>query len=350
VPLSLTCYICPECNSALPIHDNGGYFRCERCGAAWPLVDSVPVFTRNPTYWKSAPRELLSSLLDSASNSGWRTAITHYAESEGTGYTEKYMIDEGRGDWFLFVASKARPDVLDIGAGYGAISIALSKWSNMVVSTDLNLESSRLLRLRARESGCENVRPVVTGPLGVSRLPFATESFDIVVMNGVLEWVGLADLSRPVRDVQLDALLEAKRVLAPGGRLYVGIENRLSWSVIRGDVGHQGIRYLDAMPRVISNWICKRMGIQEGFRAHTYTPLGYSKLLARAGFRITMYLHLFPTYRDPDFACPAHQRGAVRFISTAYSRGLKRLGLRVSEIFGLDRYLVYGVGLLAERM
>ena len=59
-----------------------------------------------------------------------------------------------------------------------------------------------------------------------SQLPFPDDFFDLVVCNGVLEWIGVINDTVEPREAQIAFLQEVKRVLSRRGCLYVGIENR----------------------------------------------------------------------------------------------------------------------------
>ena len=63
-------------------------------------------------------------------------------------------------------------------------------------------------------------------------LPFDKSSFDCVVMNGVLEWVGEWFDDCSPREVQLKALERRRELLKPGGTLFVAIENRIGFEFL----------------------------------------------------------------------------------------------------------------------
>src|SRR4030065_2206102 len=92
--------------------------------------------------------------------------------------------------------------------------------------------------IRQQQEHVRNIRFVRADWL---RLPFPDNSFDLVVANGVLEWLGLSDYSRNPRQVQQEFLKEARRVLKPGGCLYVGTENRFGISFFAGARDHSGL-------------------------------------------------------------------------------------------------------------
>jgi len=92
--------------------------------------------------------------------------------------------------------------LLDIGCGPGSITIDLADRVGAAVGIDASEEA--ITKARELSAGRSDVRFQVAD---VYQLPFADESFDVVFAHQVLQ-----HLSDPVA-----ALVEARRVLAPGG-------------------------------------------------------------------------------------------------------------------------------------
>lgn len=81
-------------------------------------------------------------------------------------------------------------------------------------------------------------------------LPFAAASFDVVVINGVLEYAGLAR-QKPEAG-QARVLAEAYRLPVPGGLIYWTIENRFSVTYLCGP-GHDGLWWSSALSRRLTD-------------------------------------------------------------------------------------------------
>ncbi len=97
--------------------------------------------------------------------------------------------------------------ILDVGCGVGQYVRQLRELPATVMGIDV--ERARVQR------GSAEVAGLVVG--AAESLPFAAESFDVVLLNEVLEHV--AD--------DRQALHEALRILAPGGHVVVYVPNRL---------------------------------------------------------------------------------------------------------------------------
>lgn len=125
---------------------------------------------------------------------GWERAAPHY---EGC-WTDTVLFVES-----LLDAAEVRTGsrLLDVACGPGFVSEAAAARGARPVGLDV--AAAMVERARARCPGLEFV-------LGDAlRLPFGEASFDAVAMN-----FGILHVSQPER-----ALAEARRVLAPGGRL-----------------------------------------------------------------------------------------------------------------------------------
>ena len=117
-------------------------------------------------------------------------------------------------------------------------------------------------------------------------LPFPDDSFDAVVVNGVLEWVPSGLPGNP-REVQMAFLKEVRRVLKPEGCLFLGIENRYAWKTwARNPDGHTGLRFVPWLPRVLDD-LYSRVNGKGGYRNYLYGPGQYRQLLSECGFANT---------------------------------------------------------------
>jgi 2-polyprenyl-3-methyl-5-hydroxy-6-metoxy-1,4-benzoquinol methylase len=99
--------------------------------------------------------------------------------------------------------------LIDIGTGSGVIAKHFADLRADVVATDRDA-----------------VRPIPGIPFhrtADSSLPFETGKFDVVIYNHVIEHVG-------ERADQLEHLTEIRRILRPGGLLYIAVPNR--WAIM----------------------------------------------------------------------------------------------------------------------
>jgi arsenite methyltransferase len=132
-------------------------------------------------------------------------------------------------------------------------------------------------RAAAAELGAANVEFVEAE---AERLPFADESFDVVISNGVIDLI-------PDKDA---VFAELYRVLAPGGRL------QIADVTIQNPVSEEGRRNIDLW----TGWI-----------AGALLEAAYARLLERHGFERIESGQLVDTYAHSKFEDT--RRNAIKF-------------------------------------
>ena len=105
--------------------------------------------------------------------------------------------------------------VLDAGSGTGIVTMSLQDAGykpKRTIAFDLSFNSLRLSREQFRKDKKTDARSISTTQGNVLKLPFADETFDVIITCGVLEYVplddGLKELARVLKP-------EAKLVLMP---------------------------------------------------------------------------------------------------------------------------------------
>lgn len=180
-----------------------------------------------------------------------------------------FAVAEGRDAKALQIeavleAASGRPvtglSILDLGAGSGHIAAHFAR-NNTVVAADVEHQ----LTVPASGLRFELLRG--------SRLPFANDSFDVVVLNQVLTYV-------PDQELELAEIL---RVLNPTGMCYVSLPNRL-YPIDP----HSRLPFLHYLPSGLYAMALRRIsGADELVRMHT--PSGMRRLFASAGFATREY-------------------------------------------------------------
>jgi 2-polyprenyl-3-methyl-5-hydroxy-6-metoxy-1,4-benzoquinol methylase len=126
--------------------------------------------------------------------------------------------------WIEELDEPAAASILEVGCGAGLLSVELARRGLDVEATDP--VEAMLEQARQRAAGQEMPGRVRFSLADVHALGFADETFQLIVVLGVLPWI-----DRPEA-----ALAEIARVLAPGGRLIVSINNRAPLHVLADPV------------------------------------------------------------------------------------------------------------------
>jgi SAM-dependent methyltransferase len=113
--------------------------------------------------------------------------------------------------------------LLDVGTGRGELlRVALERGAGEAVGVDYSDAAVSLARRTLELGGCGDRASVMQAD--ARQLPFPDAQFDLVTMLDIVEHLSPAELH--------DALRDARRVLRPGGRIYVHTApNRLIYSV-----------------------------------------------------------------------------------------------------------------------
>ncbi len=315
---TIVSYVCLRCKGVLK--KQGNRFVCGQCGAFWAVRESVPCFVKDAPYWGELPQDEMKAVLTNAQQGYWKDALAMLPEEKRDEIIE-CSSEETRAWWRYLLPKVKKGKVLDIGAGLGAITFSLAHTGYEVVAIDSVMERATFLTIRRDQDGMHNVQTACASAL---ELPFAEHSFDIVILNGVLEWLGLAETSTTPEKVQEKALKNIYAVLKPSGILYLAIENRISAIYFLGFKDpHSGLRFSTLMPRKMANWYSLQKSKEE-YRTYTYSKFGYQKMLTKAGFKeITFFLPL-PSYRNFELIIPMGARKIAKYCLT-HIWSMKRL-------------------------
>jgi len=318
--------VCPECEGTLSLCGAGA--ECQICGKRCAIKNGILCMEESEYYWGEVTQEEMRAATEAAATEGVEKAVDALADKYP--FIKDYALGLNRADWRVNLPAHNRGRALDIGSGWGTIPFLLCEDYDEVWSCEYVKERIEWQNVRRAEENRHNLRLVQAS---LCRLPFKDDSFDLISLNGVLEWMGLADMRDSPRNVQLSVLRECHKKLRRGGCLYIGIENRIGWNIFMGHVDHSGLRFTSLMPRwMASAWlkIAKRDVYRTrrafaSYRTYTYSPPGYTKLLRQAGFDNVEIYWVFPGYNEPlTSGRLSDNRSIIEYIRSKPGRRLRR--------------------------
>jgi SAM-dependent methyltransferase len=289
---------CPKCR--VPVTRRAIEVSCSRCQKVWPIVNGIPHFVTDFPYWGEMPQDRMQKVNELARTGSWRAALLDSGDPLIRKASEM-ILNLDRANWHWLANLQPDSRVLDLGAGTGTISHALGLRYREVVAVEPVRERVDFMQQRFAQEGLSTVT-IVRSSLWV--LPFEPESFDLVVMNGVLEWVAEGMEGDPQK-LQEAALRNALALLKPGGKLYLGIENRICPGYFVGYPDpHNGIPFVTVLPRPLAHWYARKKGCKSGYRNYLYSSRGYRTLLRKVGYADSEIYVALPSYNDPRFLIP----------------------------------------------
>lgn len=192
--------------------------------------------------------------------------------------------------------------VLDYGCGLGVFSMNLAEHCHEVCAVDATLERAEFTQVICSHLHDKSII-AVKGSID-SPLFFADRQFDLIILNGVLEWTPVTvDTTLPPREVLINFLVRIKRLLKPAGVIYVGIENRFALNYFLGQPDHHSnLLFGSLLPRWIAH-IYSKSTKGMPYRTYTYSNHGYRRLFNDAGLNVLLDYSLYPSYQFPQYLC-----------------------------------------------
>lgn len=294
--------VCPQCHLPLSLKDDR--LACRTCASPFPIISNIPCFTTGESAWRFPLSDSSDNIIKVARTQGWQASLENADK-------EKVAWIRGNERFTLSLLASPKGRVLDAGCGWGGLSFWLADEFSEVWALDSRLDGLEFIHIRSGQEGIKNISPVQGDLLN---LPFPDSFFDLVLLNGVLEWVGTFSKEGTAKNLQEMALCEMQRVLKPDGTLYVAIENRFGLQYFLGyREEHTALRYVSLMPRIMARAYHKyRKG--KDFRALTHSRGGLMRMLEKCGLSHTIWFSVFPSYRNCRYAASLESTGAIKFL------------------------------------
>lgn len=178
-------------------------------------------------------------------------------------------------EWYEF---ESDADVLEVGAGCGAVTGAICERAASVTSVDLSKQRSLINAYRNKKY--DNLNIIVAN---FNDIKFE-KKYDYITLIGVLEYASYyTDTDNPF----VDFLKKLKGTLKEGGKLLVAIENKFGMKYWSGCVEDHTGRYYDGI-----------MGyINSESKVKTFSKDELIGIINEAGFNEYHFYYAFPDYK-----------------------------------------------------
>jgi 2-polyprenyl-3-methyl-5-hydroxy-6-metoxy-1,4-benzoquinol methylase len=229
----------------------------------------------------------------------WREAARRQFEQSNP-WLFKIVTHESRNRFIKEQPPNASELVLDIGAGWGQAALPLAK-TNKVCALEPTAERLAFIKAAAKqENVTENLFFIGSDYMDIE---FQTK-FDLILSIGVLEWVAAFRKDGEPEEIQASFLAKTKTDLSTGGRLVIGIENRLGLKYLLGaNDDHIGIPNVACLKKDMAKLKFKQKTNQE-LRCLTHSIDEYRKMLKAAGYGQVRFFAALPDYKLPERIFP----------------------------------------------
>ncbi|WP_240414711.1 class I SAM-dependent methyltransferase [Paenibacillus periandrae] len=234
-----------------------------------------------------------AEMVSMMSDRPWREVIADSFQDHSP-WLYKIITDTGR-SLFLDVLDIPKNGLhLDVGSGWGQVCIPLGRYGKSV-ALDLTYNRLNILKSIANQESVS--LQYVQG--NFLSFPFNENIFDTIIFNGSLEWIGVGrEEGTSIRDVQIEALKKANRLLKPDGLVYIGIENSLGLKYILGaEDDHTGLIHHTFLgeKQAEANFQTNTTGKQ--LPSKTWSLEEYKDMIAESGLELERVYGCFPDYK-----------------------------------------------------
>jgi 2-polyprenyl-3-methyl-5-hydroxy-6-metoxy-1,4-benzoquinol methylase len=256
-------------------------------------------------YWGEIAEENMESVVKSAFKHGWVYSIREILDKYN--FLGNFLLRGIKNQWVAHcLKSKPFFRVLDIGSGWGQNSFALADISNEVWSVEGVKLRTEFQLARKLEENVANINILHSN---FNNFPLTGQAFDLIIVSGVLEWVGLDNGEIHPAELQRRFLNKLSGLLMPGGILFIGIENRTGIQYFFGGKDHLGTRFTTLMPRCLASlatnihrkYLKARLtdNMNTGYRTYTYTYWKYQRILQDCGLNMVDIYWALQSYNEP---------------------------------------------------
>jgi 2-polyprenyl-3-methyl-5-hydroxy-6-metoxy-1,4-benzoquinol methylase len=291
------------------------------------VLDATTNVWLNPSYKGIAYNdgdEIETRIFNIIKNAADISTLSTELRQHCTDWPSQYHLTSARANIMRpFEQTLKGANVLEIGAGCGAISRYLGECGADVLALEGSPRRASIARSRTRDLGNITV-------LAEKFDQFKSDhQFDVVTLIGVLEY---ANLFTPGDNPALTMLKRVRQLLKPDGKLIIAIENQL------------GLKYFAGAPE--DHFGKPMVGIEGRYgkdQAQTFGRLVLTKLLKQAGFEASNFLAPFPDYKLPSSIVTEEGFAHQHFDASAFAAQSVKRDPQLPEVCNFSLELAWPV-------
>jgi len=292
--------VCPKCkNNLIKLNE---IFICRICNLEYTMNDGIYDFLGDiNSFYSELSIEEMNKILNIAEISGWRTAVREIGLKYP--FITEVFLNNTRVDWLFHCLDLSKTgSCLELGSGWGTTVFCLARYFDEVWSFDSIKQRLEFQRIRQNQDKIKNIK---FGRTSLLSLPFQDNYFDLVATKNYMNGLNFKNNSNTRKD-QLGFLKEIRRILKPGGCLYIGSPNGIKFTsffhknnsnvyLFTDDLSNKNT-ILNNAPKFKQNDI-----INNELNFFNYSYYGFKKILKEAGFsNIEFYWTL--DFNRPEFS------------------------------------------------
>ncbi|MEO7414935.1 MAG: methyltransferase domain-containing protein [Opitutaceae bacterium] len=226
----------------------------------------------------------------------WREEISARFRQERA-WLHDIILSPKRSTFLTTTAPSLGDLTLDIGCGWGQLTLPIARNGGAVVALEPVAERLGFVEAAALQDGCaERIAFIGADYLDCEFEP----AFSTILSIGVLEWAGAFQGEEDPQGRQQRFLQKIRRDLKPGGTAIIGIENRMGLKYLLGcPDDHIGVPGIACLPADLAR---RRWQEHSGhpLRSFTYSDVELTQRLRDAGFPQVEFFAAFPDYKLPE--------------------------------------------------
>jgi SAM-dependent methyltransferase len=261
-----------------------------------------------------------------------------------------YSTDPARSKFLDLLPLSKSTLALEIGIGLGQHTVEFASRVKQLDTLEIRLVNAIFTKVRCEQEGVTNVTFTCGGD--DCRLPFPDVSYDVVVLNLVLEWCGMCNPAEAAPASQRRLLSEIRRVLKPNGLLQLSTKNRFAYRLLIGgrDEHIYEMPFGSALPRWLLQLILRLRG-KPPPPGYLYSYSALKKLIRSAGLSPIQSYWAVPEMRFPERFIPidvASIRVARKTLGRQCSSRATNILMRATPA-AMVRYVTPGLFFVAQK-